>query len=70
MPESSFEHEHEIGNDVFYPDDNRLVKGTVDEVHFLKKEMRGGGQVQYLVVPQGKSKRQGVVRSQDDVMSR
>lgn len=66
---TEFNHDHSIGDTVKYPDSSRLKTGSIDEIHFHKMEIRGRGEVKYLVVPKGKSKKQGVIRPQDDVMA-
>lgn len=70
MRETNFEHKFRVGQEIRYPEDNRLKKGQVEEVIFHKKEIRGTGEVTYSVVPQGKSARQAVIRSEEDLIDR
>lgn len=70
MKESTFEHKFRVGQEIKYPDDSQLKNGKVDEVRFHKKEIGGVGEVYYLIVPERKSKRQGIVRPQEDIIAR
>lgn len=71
MKESSFEHKFGIGTDVLYPQDGSLKEGSIDEVVFHKQEIRGRGDLEYLIVPNTptSSKRDGVLRDEDDVVA-
>lgn len=74
MNDTTFEHEFKIGDEVLYPEAGSLEKGRVDEVIYRKQErFNQSGDVEYLIVPLGhsgpKSKRHGITKSGDDIVS-